>query len=224
MWRDDLLSRLFQGVLEDTVQVGDTEMRAWYDAHPAEFLRPEKRKIEELVVRDRRLAESLVDSIRNGSDMAGLARRYPAPAGRTLDSSGVHWIVQGARGELGHAAFQLKPGGLYGPIAVDSTRYAVIRLLEVQAEAARPFAEVQDEIRLELKRKKAYDALNALLEKRAPEYSVAVDQKVLSDINALEGDLMVRKSHFPNRFAVPLSTPFDPGSSWFQRILQRKPD
>ena len=45
----------------------------------------------------------------------------------------------------------------------------------------------------------------------------------LAGIEVLEGNLMVRKSHFPNRFAVPLTTPFDPNASWFRKILDAQP-
>jgi len=219
MWRDDLLSRLFQATVEDTVQVIEAEMYAWYDSHARDFLRPETRRIQEIVVPDRRLAESLLDSIRNGSDMTDIARRYPASGGRTQDSTGIHWIAKNTRGDVGRAAFELKPGGLYGPIALDSVCFAIIKLLEVQSEALRPFAEVKDQIRLEVKRNKAHDVLNALLEQRAAGYPVTVHQDVLSGIDVLEGNLMVRKSHFPNRFAVPLATPFEPDASWFRKIL-----
>lgn len=222
MWHDDLLSRLFQAKIEDTIQVRDEEMIRWYNAHRRDFLRPEMREIQEIVLEDRSLAELLIDSLKNGAEMTELARYYPSRGGLSLDSTGIHWIVKDSRGELGHIVFYLKPGDLYGPIAIDSTRFAIIRLLKIQSETPRPFAEVKEQIHFRIKEKKTSDILNTLLEQRASDYSVSVHQDVLSGIDVLEGGLMVRKSHFPNRFAVPLATPFASDAHWFQRILDGK--
>jgi hypothetical protein len=88
------------------------------------------------------------------------------------------------------------------------------------AEMDHPSDEGRERVARDVRRARTREALNAILDRRAPQYHVSIRPDLLSGVEVLEGSLMTRKSHFPNRLAVPLTIPFDPGASWFRKILQ----
>jgi len=176
------------------------------------------------VVADRRLGEALVDSIGAGADIGVLMRRHGLPYGAGVRHPEGFWVAPHAYGEAGSAAFTLAPGAVAGPIRLDSSRYSVVALLEVQAEAPAPLEAVRDQVRRDLVRARSYDAIRAVVEKQARSSRIEIDRTALSRIDALEGALVAYKTHFPNRLAVPGTLPFDPRSPWFTRAAGAAPE
>jgi hypothetical protein len=60
--------------------------------------------------------------------------------------------------------------------------------------------------------------IDRLIAARSTEYAVAINKKALQDVEVLKGTMAIRKTHFPNRLAVPVTAPIDYRSSWFQRM------
>jgi hypothetical protein len=60
--------------------------------------------------------------------------------------------------------------------------------------------------------------LSGVLQERSKRYSITIQKDVLKDVKVPKHNMLVRKSHFPNRFAVPLSTPIDHKAPWFQQL------
>ena len=91
---------------------------------------------------------------------AGLSRRHAAvDSGLPLDSLGSLWVTGQGGGEIGTRAFLLKPGGVFGPFALDTARLAVIKLLEVRPSESLPFASVADRARADATRMRATPAM-----------------------------------------------------------------
>ncbi len=220
MWEDDMLSRMLQTSLEGTIRLSGDDVVQWYNAHAGEYVRPEMRRVQVITTPDRSLAERLVDSLRSGAGGADLIRRHPAgDSGLPLDSLGSLWVTGRGGGEIGARAFLLKQGGVFGPFALDTTRLAVIKLLEVRPAEALPFASVADRARVDATRMRARRELDTLIERNVARTPVLIRRDLLDGIEAIEGNLVARKTHFPNRVVVPGSIAFDPDASWFTKIL-----
>lgn len=218
MWSDDLLSKLYQHSLLDTMNVNDEEVFENYQKNKDRYLQPETRRVLELLVSDRKLAEKLVTQIQAGEDMQNLVRRYSIRSTREQDAAQGVLLTKNTWGKIGEVVFSLPVGGLYGPIDLDSNRFSIVRLQEIINNGHRPFEDVRREVKEEILKQKSREQTERILKENSGKYSIKINKNALKDVEALKSTMVVRKSHFPNRFAVPLTTPTDHQASWFQRI------
>jgi hypothetical protein len=88
---------------------------------------------------------------------------------------------------------------------------------ELEAEAAHKGtpAEIKDRAL----QRKTHAAIDSLLNRRIAHASISIDTTALYRTHVLEGDLVVRKEHFPNRFAVPRLTPANPEAAWVRKLM-----
>lgn len=218
MWRDDLLAKLYERRISDTLTIVESDLREYYRNNRERFANPEHRRILEIIVNDRKRATDLIERIRSGEDMKELVKQFSLRASRNQDAERGLTIQKNTWGKIGEIAFSLPMGGLYGPIDLDSSQYAIVRLEEIIKEGCRPFEEVRLDIAFEVQKRKEGYSWDQLLQERSRSYAILIDKDALQEVEVLKGTMAVRKTHFPNRYAVPFATPIDYRSPWFQRI------
>ncbi|MGH2900226.1 MAG: peptidylprolyl isomerase, partial [Solirubrobacteraceae bacterium] len=134
--------------LAPRARVPKSELQAWYEQHRAEYAKPERAQVRQIVVEERSKAEELHARLEQGADFAGLARSESlapeAPAGGELPPF--------ARGELPEAfdrVFELQPGGISA--VIESPYGFHIFLLESKIPANEPtFDELEQKLEDEL--------------------------------------------------------------------------
>lgn len=168
---------LFNEVLEREVQgkigIEDEDVARYLREHAAEFVRPEQRRVEEVVVRsDAGLSpderRSLADSIAVGAAGAPLAEAAGSAASEALSAPIDHgWIGRGTlAAPLEEVVWALPVGGV--GVAVD-TRGAVhvLKVLEIRPAEPKPLGEVEDEIRGRLGQERFERRTREFLEEQA---------------------------------------------------------
>ncbi|MBM3498171.1 MAG: hypothetical protein FJX74_05825 [Armatimonadetes bacterium] len=132
--RDDLRDELAaqaraDRVLEAEVQVGETDIRAYYDAHAEEFRRGEMVRARLLLLDTRATAQTLLDVMDHPDfDFAQWARQISVDPATKDQGGDMGWIERGDYAkELTDAAFRLKPGQHTGIIEYPDG-YAIIRV------------------------------------------------------------------------------------------------
>lgn len=68
------LGMLFDRIATKDIQVNDTEVQQYYQKHQDEFLRPEMRRVREIVVKTRAEAENVRKELLNGADFGQLVQ------------------------------------------------------------------------------------------------------------------------------------------------------
>ncbi len=168
-----LIAKLLNEEVESVVEVGPRELRSHYRQNRQEFALPrrvlyqqvffpvaEGASEQEVLSR----AEAVLAQIRGGADFGRVADRHSADADRypagfhdvALPESRPDWRPPAVRG--------LEPGQVSGVRRV-AGGFAIVKLLGVRQQRVRPFAEVQDEIRARLVRRKRASARRRLLER-----------------------------------------------------------
>ncbi len=115
--RDDLRRELAgqalaDQVLDSQVEVTEADIKAYYQAHHAEFRRGEMIKARLMLLDTRSNAQAILDVLDEpGADFAGLARELSLDPATRSEGGDMGWIERGdyAR-ELTAAAFAVKPG------------------------------------------------------------------------------------------------------------------
>ena len=119
-------------------------------------------------------AQKLLERARGGEDFAKLAKQYSDDAatrgdGGDLGSFGKDMLPKA----IEEIVFGMKTGEIAGPVRADRG-FHVIKLVDRKVKDAKPLAEVQDEIRIQLRQKE--------MEKQTKTYLAELRKKTLVDV------------------------------------------
>lgn len=156
-----------EGLAED-IEVSSDEVRAEYDNRVQQEQQQERRRAEHILIEvdseageeERSAAQQqltgLRDQIRDGADFNALAEENSDDVGSASDGGDLGWIERGDMVEpFEEALFGLEEAGeITGPVR---TRfgYHLIRLVEREDTDTPSFEELEDEIRTDLRRRRA---------------------------------------------------------------------
>ncbi|APF20224.1 Parvulin-like peptidyl-prolyl isomerase [Caldithrix abyssi DSM 13497] len=218
MWKANLLAKLYQQSILDTIRISEEDMVKFYEANKDRYQKPELRKILEILVDNRALAERLIKRINAGQDMAALAQKYSIRqiAKKNLEQG--FYITRNSWGKIGKIAFSLSPGELFGPLKLDENRYSIIKLIEIKKAGTIPFKEMRERVRTDLLLQKAKQVYTQVLCDRIKQYDIEVNFEALNRIKVLKGNMLVLKSHFPVRSAVPATSYWGITDRWYQQF------
>jgi parvulin-like peptidyl-prolyl isomerase len=218
MWRDSIVAQTLRKRLMDTVQVAPEEVQAYYQQHRHKYGTPERVKVQEILVYDRNLADSLVSLIRAGADMGQLARRFSKRTA-TASKGGVSpYLVRNAWGKLGEVAFQAKVGELVGPVEVAKNHWSIFRVLEHTPENFRPLDQVRKQVEEDALKDKRQRVLESFLVDAVKQYRLEVNRAALDSARVIDANMWVLKTHFPGRTIAPNVFPLDPLMRWRQAL------
>jgi parvulin-like peptidyl-prolyl isomerase len=165
-----------QKTLEPSVTVPDTEARAYYESHKAEYTKPEFLKLESLGFTAVKPAQQACEKLRAGTDYRWLA----ANADDQLTGDGLDLHFEGKTYGAGDFAPELTQA-LAGAAAGDCRTYSdakgghyAIRVLERQPVQVQPFEETRDQIEGILAAQKLREAVKDVAAKLRQSYPVEV--------------------------------------------------
>ena len=127
-----VVRRYIKEVVRSKIEVTDAEMRTYYEEHLDEFRRAPRIHLGQITVADEELAERIAKMLREGADLAWLAREHSTD--RLKDTGGDRgWIEP----KLGIDAFQdqlveAQPGDVFGPAELGED--FVIMLVDAREE------------------------------------------------------------------------------------------
>ncbi len=148
-----IFNEVLQREIQPRIKVDDEEIARYWREHQAEFNVLERRKVEELVVRDsagataderRALAAALRDLLVEGKSLAdAIAAQGAAESTLVLDHG---WIERGTLdAQLETTVLELGAGGIGGPIDGRGGLH-ILRLIEIDPAKVKPLDQVRPEI------------------------------------------------------------------------------
>lgn len=149
--------------LEQKVTITDTEARAEYEQHKAEYSKSAAVHLQEIVVPDSAQAEDVVRRARGGEDFSALARTLSTAATRASGGELGRVAASDMNPELSKAVSALPAGGVSDPIRTDKG-YRVIRVVSKEEASSTPFAELKDDISKRLQQERMASAYETYVE------------------------------------------------------------
>ncbi len=154
--------------------VSDEEAQAYYDEHKAQYVSNEKRLAAHILIAPgsdesaaKAKADDLAKQLDNGADFAALAKANSEDTLSAEQGGKLDWFEPGVMEPAFDAAlFALKKGEHSAAVKTDFG-FHIIKLLDVQAGATVPFADVKAKIVAQLQEKKAVDQFYSLQSKLA---------------------------------------------------------
>lgn len=166
--------------------VPEVDVRAYYEANPGEFSRPELRRASHIQVASREEAERLLTKAR-AADNRGfreLAREHSLDPETRLRGGDLRYFDREGRSRntadppvheaIARAAFELaEVGDVSEPVQVDQ-RYSIVKLTGLRPAEHRSFEQAAPTIRMRLWRQRRQDALENLVARLREQANVQV--------------------------------------------------
>jgi parvulin-like peptidyl-prolyl isomerase len=170
--RAKLLSDKLYKTILDKVQVTDADIKAYYDSHKAQFMQPESREVQHILVKQRSLADEIYGKLKNGADFAALAKKYTQDPGSKGDG-GKFTAYQGKTVKpFDKFVFSAKVGELSHPIKTSFGWHVIEVLSDTKPAAPQPLADAKDQISGTLLKQKQDQALKDWVKDAESKYPV----------------------------------------------------
>ncbi len=175
-YREDLMERaLYADFVLKKVMVTDDELKAWYEAHKADFVEPEKRRVAHIVVPTKEEADEIRKSIAEGQPFETLVKTKSTDAASQKQMGDLGWITKReATGEF-EKVFALAEGEISEPLR-SKFGYHVMRVTRIMPERPLDFEETKEPIRKRVLEQKQREA-RAVWVKKLREASTVVISK-----------------------------------------------
>lgn len=157
--RELTMSELVNREVQDRIDISEDALRAFYRENSERFRQAEKRQIEEIIVfaasglddaQMAQVAQTIIDSVKGGASLSEASASY-RDEGIVSEPIDLGWLEREEIGaELRQAAFAAEAGAVAGPIEARGGLH-VLRVVEVEEGRARAFADVQPELRREVR-------------------------------------------------------------------------
>ena len=144
-----------QDLLEE-IDVSDDELEAEYDDRQLEFMRPERRTLEQIVAPDETRANEISDALGTGRDFTEVAIAMTA-----LDAGAValgEVTINDLFGDIGDVVFALAEGKISRPVQ-SPFGWHIFRVTAINKAAITPLAEVREQLLGDISLRRAADVL-----------------------------------------------------------------
>ena len=146
--------------------VSDAEIDKAYKANAAKFAATETRRFAQVIAPDQATANAIATKVRGGATLAAAAQASGLSASTTTELTQAAYAAQSSAATA-KAAFTAKRGDVVGPLQ-EGLGWTVARVESVTQKPARSLADATPEIRAEIQKNKANEAIvdfyNAILD------------------------------------------------------------
>jgi peptidyl-prolyl cis-trans isomerase SurA len=182
--KEILKYRVLNIAVGSKINVGDSEVQSYYERHMKSanvqmrashiFIAIPEGADNATVVEREKMAKSLLGRAQQGEDFAKLAREYSEDAGTRAEGGDLGFIGRDILPKpIEELVFSMHVGDIRGPVRADRG-YHVIKLVDKRIGAAKPLADVQDDIRIRLRQRE--------MERQTKIYLGELRKKILVDV------------------------------------------
>jgi peptidyl-prolyl cis-trans isomerase SurA len=183
--RQLLRFRVLNIAVGSRVNISDEEVKAYYDRHLKDSANVQVRASHVFiaipdgadaaeVTEKQAQAQKVVERAKSGEDFAKLARELSDDAATRAEGGDLGYFGKDMLPKaIEEMVFAMKPGEIRGPVRADRG-FHVIKLVDRKIKDAKPFDEVKDDIRMQLRQKD--------MERQTKTYLTELRKKTLVDI------------------------------------------
>jgi foldase protein PrsA len=170
--RAKALSEKIYNAVINKVHVTDADIKAYYDSHKAQFMQPESREVQHILVKKKALADELYAKLKHGADFATLAKRYTQDTA-SKDDGGKFTAYKGKTVKpFDDFVFSAKVGELSQPIKTQFGWHVIKVLSDTKPPGPQPLADAKDSISATLLKQKQGQALKDWAKDAAAKFPV----------------------------------------------------
>ncbi|MEK7821093.1 MAG: SurA N-terminal domain-containing protein [Pseudomonadota bacterium] len=153
------VARLDAGDLARDVAVSEEDLKHAYDARAGEFDQPERRTLQQMVLRDEETAKKAAAALARGADFAKTAVEIAKMDAAAVDLGAL--ARDQVPADLAEAVFSLAPNAVSAPLKTP-LGWHIVKVVGIEAPRKRALAEVRAQLSQDVARDKALDGLVGL--------------------------------------------------------------
>lgn len=143
-WENYLLTRIEDSILNEITIPEDT-LQHYYSSDPTRFSEPPKIRLQEIVVRNEKLAEKVTELHKKGNSFEQLAREYSERKWSAEKGGDLGYLYPEDFGKWSNQIFQLKIGQITPAYRMDS-HFVIFKCIDKIASRILSFEEAYDEV------------------------------------------------------------------------------
>lgn len=147
-----MLYKIQKEEVDDKIKITEQQMRDYFEKNRAKYKNPEKVHVQEILVKDGKLAKDIARRAKAGEDFTELAKKYNQREVSKKKNGDLGYISRGAYGKVGEVAFTMEVGQIAGPIPIGNRWLSIIKVLDKKEERLKTFDEVKDLVKADLSR------------------------------------------------------------------------
>ena len=174
-----LAPRYLEQAVASEARASREELESYYRTHQDELLRPPRIHVGQITVATGEEARRVADLLRQGTDLAWLARRHSID--RFADRGGDRgWIEPGSSG-FDERLWDAAPGDVLDPTGVRGN-FIVLKVTARQERGPYPFEEVSGNVRNAVETEKTRAAIARLMDTLRERSEIAIDRELLATV------------------------------------------
>ena len=188
-WKEQLRQRLLiekviSRVSQVTSSIDEKTMRQYYEKHREQFVVTEQVRVRQIVVKDRKDAESILRKLKRGDPFDELAKRHST--GPEAEEGGdLGFFGRGEMPEEFDVVFSLQAGEI-SDIVQSPYGYHIFQVVAKRGQSESDFAQVKDQIRNMIMREEADKTFQEWLKSIKKEAHITVNKSALEGIRLPE--------------------------------------
>ena len=172
-----MIRNIYRQMVTDKLKLTDEDLKTFFEAHREDYKHPPMRNVQQIYVKDKKLADKIVRFARNGADFTSLFKKYNEKKALEKNLGKLGYISKGRAG-IGRPAFNVEVGGVTDPILIGNG-YSIIKVLSEKPEMLKTFEESKKLVKAKLRRIKTKELEEKWLEDMRKKINVVIYEKNL---------------------------------------------
>lgn len=183
-FRENLMEgALYADYLLRGVASTDEEVRAWYDAHRAEWVTAERRQIAHLVTATPEESAALRGQLEVGVDFSTLVESSSTDVQTRSNGGDLGWVTKRDTPPGFEPVLELAAGEISQPLQ-SKFGWHLVKVVAIEPERPRPFEEVREELREQLLERKKTERRREWVAQLRAATPISIDAKAIGALAA----------------------------------------
>ncbi|MGK9475581.1 foldase protein PrsA [Melioribacter sp. OK-6-Me] len=171
--------------IHNAYKFADSAIYRFYLENPQYFKKEPLLKVQEIVVENKELADTIRKWLDNNDNFGKLAKEYSVRKSTAVNEGVVDFTAASNFGILKDNLLNAEPGELIGPVKTGNG-YAIVKLLGKKEGGLIPYEQVKDSAERLLKKEKSKMIMEQYINGKKKNIDIKINEKLLSEIEILE--------------------------------------
>ncbi|WP_456405492.1 peptidylprolyl isomerase [Caldithrix abyssi] len=167
--------------VKQKVEPTEEEIKAYYEKHADEFVKPAEIEIWEISLKDKKKAEKVLRLAKQGYNFEKLAEKYTEDKYYKKKKGYLGFKTKNRRGAVSQEAFKLGENKIGGPVRYRNM-YVVFKTGKLHPETIRSYEEAYPQIKVRVRNKKLKERREQWLAELKDRYTVKINKKVVDNL------------------------------------------
>ena len=180
---DSGMVQIFMNRVVGEIDVSPAVLDAYYQSvKQTKYKENKSVKIQEILIKDKALAERVARQAQSGADFGKLAETYTERPQHKEVKGVFSWFYKGRWGALGDKAFEMKKGELAGPMYLESDKaYSIFKLIDDRPERFRTMEELGQKLEEDYRFYVRKERIQSWLADQKAKRQIRINDSVIKD-------------------------------------------